>query len=164
MPTSDPSDILLQHDLWATLNVLRACEGLSEHQLHERFEIGPGSLHDTLTHMLGAIRAWTDVLAKRDLRPRAEGKRFTVAELTAGYQEANADLATQVAARPLDEVVTRVRDGKEYRFTRGAILAHVTTHGMHHRAQCLNMLRKLGVTPLPKSSVAEWTLEGDPAR
>jgi uncharacterized damage-inducible protein DinB len=35
---------------------------------------------------------------------------------------------------------------------------------MHHRAQCLNMLRKLGVTPLPKSSVAEWTLEGDEVR
>ena len=28
---------------------------------------------------------------------------------------------------------------------------------MHHRAQCLNMLRQLGVTPLPPSSVAEWT-------
>ena len=40
-------------------------------------------------------------------------------------------------------------------------LTHITTHGTHHRAQCLNMLRQLGVTPLPPSSVAEWTWLGD---
>jgi len=52
--------------------------------------------------------------------------------------------------------------GKQYAFTRGAILAHVTTHGMHHRAQCLNMLRHIGVSPLPLSSVLEWmrTVDG----
>jgi hypothetical protein len=27
---------------------------------------------------------------------------------------------------------------------------------MHHRAQCLNMLRHIGLTPLPLSSVLEW--------
>jgi uncharacterized damage-inducible protein DinB len=32
---------------------------------------------------------------------------------------------------------------------------------MHHRAQCLNMLRHLGVTPLPASSVTEWTWMGE---
>jgi uncharacterized damage-inducible protein DinB len=41
------------------------------------------------------------------------------------------------------------------------VLTHVTTHGMHHRAQCLNMLRQLGVTPLPPSSVTEWTWMGE---
>jgi uncharacterized damage-inducible protein DinB len=35
---------------------------------------------------------------------------------------------------------------------------------MHHRAQCLNMLRHLGVTPLPPSSVTEWDLMGNSAR
>jgi uncharacterized damage-inducible protein DinB len=35
---------------------------------------------------------------------------------------------------------------------------HVATHGMHHRAQCLNMLRQLGVNPLPPISVLEWIL------
>jgi uncharacterized damage-inducible protein DinB len=47
------------------------------------------------------------------------------------------------------------------RFARAAVLAHVTTHGMHHRAQCLNILRRLGVTPLRPSSVAEWTWVGE---
>ena len=64
--------------------------------------------------------------------------------------------------RPLEEMVTRrTRDGKILQLTRGAVLGQVTTHGMHHRAQCLNMLRRLGVQPLPPSSVAEWTWLGD---
>jgi uncharacterized damage-inducible protein DinB len=48
--------------------------------------------------------------------------------------------------------------------SRGGVITHVATHGMHHRAQCLNMLRQLGVTPLPKSSVVEWMVTADPNR
>jgi len=45
--------------------------------------------------------------------------------------------------------------------TRGTVVAQVTTHGVHHRAQCLNMLRRLDITPLPPSSVAEWAWLGE---
>ncbi|RMH26245.1 MAG: hypothetical protein D6693_07555 [Planctomycetota bacterium] len=41
------------------------------------------------------------------------------------------------------------------------MVTHVCTHGMHHRAQCLNMLRRLGVETLPPSSVVEWMLTAD---
>jgi uncharacterized damage-inducible protein DinB len=44
------------------------------------------------------------------------------------------------------------------------MLAHVTTHGMHHRAQCLNMLRRLEVAGLsdnlPELDVLEWQAYG----
>jgi uncharacterized damage-inducible protein DinB len=53
--------------------------------------------------------------------------------------------------------------GTPYRFTLGAMLMHVTTHGMHHRAQCLNMLRRLalpGVSDrLPEIDVLDWQLK-----
>ena len=49
----------------------------------------------------------------------------------------------------------------EYSFTRGGVLTHVATHGMHHRAQCLNMFRSLGIAPLPSNSVLEWMLMVD---
>jgi uncharacterized damage-inducible protein DinB len=62
---------------------------------------------------------------------------------------------------PLGQIVGRTRGEQEYFFTRGAVITHVTTHGMHHRAQCLNMLKHLGVSPLPLSSVAEWTRTAD---
>ena len=160
MPESDLLQILLSHDRWATAQILGACEPLTLDQFHRRFDMGPGSLHDTLTHVLGAMRAWTDTLAGQEPRPRLEtdGQRRTPEQLRALLDETAKDFADQARRRPLEETVSRtLRDGRTLTFTRAAALLQVTTHGMHHRAQCLNMLRQLGVTPLPPSSVAEWT-------
>jgi uncharacterized damage-inducible protein DinB len=156
MPTSNPLDILLRHDQWATRQILLACEKLTIDQFHQRFPMGPGSLHDTTTHIMGAMRAWNDTLAGRPRQPRLEGTKRTVGELLAILDEQCMELSRAAAAFPLDHTATISREGKEYVFSRGEILTHVTTHGMHHRAQCLNMLRQLGVSPLPLSSVIEW--------
>ena len=159
MPVSNPVEILLIHDRWATKNILGACEKISADQFHQRFEMGPGSLHATLIHVIGAMRGWSDLLASRPQRPRPDqdGTQLTPGELVKLFDESADDFSHLVHSHPLDEIVSRERNGKLYSFTRGAVLTHVTTHGMHHRAQCLNMLRQLGVTPLPPSSVMEWT-------
>ena len=72
MPTSDPATILIEQNLWATGQLIDVCAGLPPEQFHQRFEMGPGSLHDTLTHILGAMRGWSDLLAGREQRPRLE--------------------------------------------------------------------------------------------
>ena len=158
MPASDPLDILLRHNQWGTHQVLDACEPLSNEEFHQRLAIGPGSLHDTLTHIIGAMRSWGDVLAEREIRSRPEGESHSIAELRVMLDEATADLTKSAAAHPNDEVLTRERGGREYSFTRGAVLTHVTTHGVHHRAQCLNMLRQLSREELPPLSAIEWSV------
>lgn len=164
MPESDSLQILLFHDRWATSQILNACSGLSADQFRQRFDLGPGSLHDTLTHMIAAMRAWTDTLAETEHRPRldADGEQRTAGQLLVLLDESCVALAAEASRRPVADVVTRtMRNGRTASFTRGAVLAHVATHGMHHRAQCLNMLRRLGVDPLPPSSVTEWTWFGE---
>ena len=161
MAASDSLTILLAHNKWATRNIIEACAKLSHEQFHQRFEMGPGSLHDTVTHLLAAMRVWGDMLAGREQRPRLEGTERSTDELLKLLDEISADMAASAKAHAVDGLVTRIRDGKSYTFTRGAVLTHVTTHGMHHRAQCLNMLRHVGVQPLPLSSVAEWTQTAD---
>ena len=164
MPQSDVVQILLSHDRWASAQLLDACARLPADQFHRRFDIGPGSLHDTLTHVLAAMRAMTETLAGWEPRPRldADGQRRAPEQLRPLLLASSRELAAEARRRPLDETVTRrTRDGRLLVMTRGAVVAHVATHGAHHRAQCLNMLRRLGVTPLPPSSVAEWTWLGD---
>ena len=164
MPEADLLQILLSHDHWATTEILGTCGNLTADEFHRRFDIGPGSLHDTLTHIVGAMRTWTETLAGREPRPRleADGQRRTPDELRSLLKEVWRELAPEARRRPLDELVTRrTRDGRTFQITRAAVFAQVTTHGMHHRAQCLNMLRQLGVKPLPPSSVAEWTRLAD---
>ena len=164
MAESDPLQILLTHDKWATNQILEACTPLPDEAFHRRFDMGPGSLHDTLTHILGAMRTWIDTLTGAEPGPRLEAdpQRRTPAQLRALLDESCGALSAEAARRPLAEtVVRRLRTGRTIEMTRGAVLTHVTTHGMHHRAQCLNMLRQLGVTPLPPSGVAEWTWLGE---
>ena len=157
MPTTDFPSILLAHNRWANRQMLDACAGLSREQLHRPFEMGPGSLHNTLAHIAGSIRGWATMLAGAAPRPRIEkGGPYTLDQLRTLFDEATRELEDALAAHPLDGIATTERDGKHYAFARAGVLTHVTTHAMHHRAQCLNMLRHLGVGPLPHSSVVEW--------
>src|SRR6187549_1696760 len=74
---------LLDHNLYATRLTLETCRGLSSDQFHQRFEIGPGSLHDTLRHVVGAMLRWSDRIMQREVRPSIEqpGARFSVDDL-----------------------------------------------------------------------------------
>ena len=162
----DPLAISLEHNAWATREVLRACEKLTDDAWHRRFEIGPGSLHDTITHIVGAMFRWADRIdgPPRVVRPSIEdGSRRTPAELRALLDLAAADLAATAAraqVRGLSTALDVTLGGTPYRFTLGAMLMHVATHGMHHRAQCLNMLRHLAVPgvsdALPEIDLLEW--------
>jgi uncharacterized damage-inducible protein DinB len=164
MPTSNPLDVLLTHDRWAMRNLQDACTKLTSEQFHQRFEMGLGSLHDTLAHLASVTRAWGDLLAGREQRPplfeKSQPQR-TAAELSALLDEVLDEFAATARRHPVDELVTGSRGGRSYTFTRGGVITHVTTHNMHHRAQCLNMLRHVGVKPLPPSSVLEWMLMVD---
>lgn len=163
MATSDPLTIGLFRNQWATEQLLTTCAALTPEQFQHRFEIGPGSLHKTFAHMLSAMALWTQVLAGQQPGSRLEddGQIRTPQELLALLKKVSAEFESEGRRLPLDGVVTRTRDGKTFQFTRGAVLMQVITHGMHHRAQSLNMLRQLGVKPLPLSSVAEWSWSAD---
>lgn len=181
MPSSDPLHILLAHDAWATRLVLNLCRDLSREQFHQRFEIGLGSLHDNVTHMISAMRRWTDRLDGRAPRPmlhtfpgvstsEVDAKDRTVDDLLALHDAAARDFAAVSrawAAKDLGSTIHVEWPGKEgrkrYTFTRGAVIVHVCTHGTHHRAQCLNMLRHLNIPGLsdnlPDPSAVDWQAE-----
>src|SRR5438477_11338551 len=111
MLVSNPLDILLAHDRWATRQILDACGKLTPEQFHRRFEMGPGSLHDTVTHMLAAMRVWADLLAGREQRERLEGTTRSVEELRRLQDEIADDLESSARAHPLAGTVVRVRGG-----------------------------------------------------
>lgn len=164
MAQSDPLPILIETNSWAMRNLIEACRPLSHDQFHQRFEMGLGSLHATITHILSAMRGWGDMLAGREHRERLEaGGERTADQFLELFEEIDRDFRAVATAHPPDEVVRSERGGQSYAFTRGGVLTHVTTHGMHHRAQCLNMLRHLGVEELPQSAVVEWMLFVDGA-
>jgi uncharacterized damage-inducible protein DinB len=182
--SSDPLAILAAHDAWATRRLLEVCGGLSREQFHRRFPIGLGSLHDNLTHVVGVLRRWADRIEGRALRApimhmphgpaSPEAKERTAGELLAILEDAEADLRNVIERARADlgavvEVVWPARGGgggtTTYRFSKGAALKHLFTHGDWHRAQCVNMLKHLGAAGvsdrLPELAVTDWQVEAE---
>ena len=154
--------IPFRHNHWATRELLDACRPLSQERLHQRFEIGRANLHDTVAHIIGAMTRWAERISDQPVRrPHVVG-RHSIDKLVARLDDASGELE-RVARKihetdRLFEVMRVVLAENEYRFTRAAALCHVTTHGMHHRAQVLNMLRQCSVSPLPEIDVIDWEL------
>jgi uncharacterized damage-inducible protein DinB len=161
--TSDPLSALLGHNHWATHKVLGLCAGLTPEQFHQQFEIGFGSLHDTLRHMLECTRSWSTYIAALPTRPSVKpaDQRFSLDEFAALLDETTEELRILIdeSQGRLGELIYATLGGKQYPFTRGVALTHVLVHGTHHRAQCLNMLRRLGVANLPDIDVNDWQYE-----
>jgi len=121
--------------------------------------------------VVGAMLRWADRIdgPPTALRPSIEGiARRTPAELLALLEAAESGLAAsadRARARGLGTEFDVTLAGKTHRFMLGTALVHVTTHGMHHRAQCLNMLRHLGAPGisdrLPEIDPLDWQLQAE---
>ena len=158
--------ILLDHNAWATRELLVCCRKLSDEELDRPFEIGPGSIRSTLTHIVGAMRSWASRIGGQTPPPRTQ-ETLSLDELLRRCDDAATALketATRVCdEHRLREVMTFQPAGHpEYRMTRAAALVHVTTHGMHHRGQVFNMLRRLGKPIDCDLDPIEWELAERP--
>jgi uncharacterized damage-inducible protein DinB len=98
------------------------------------------------------------------VRPSIEknGRRYGPDELIELLVQADAELravaeAVTASGRWGEIMEFTTTEGRTWRFTRATAMAHVLTHGMHHRAQVLNMRRQLGLPPLGYDlDVVEW--------
>lgn len=141
------------HADWCNHAVLKACATLTDSQLDRKFEMGLGSLRATMGHILDADNWWFGnwTVGPEHLFP--DSKSLSLADITAQYSLAaarrnqyistlsDADLKRIVGAMP--------RPGVIREFPLGVAMLQIATHGNHHRAQALNMLRHCGAE-LPK--------------
>jgi|SRR5215207_10383951 len=58
----DLLDRLLEHDRWATTHLLDLCRGLTDAQLDQPFDIGHGTLRETLDHQIPNVEFWTGLM------------------------------------------------------------------------------------------------------
>jgi uncharacterized damage-inducible protein DinB len=151
----DLLDRLLGHDAWTTNELLRRCEGLTDEQLDREFDIGHRTVRATLLHIVRNVEIWSDLMAGRRVRPAQQGHSLAVR-----LHRASADLAEVargVARRcAWDDRFTDTLDDPPKEKTYGGGIAHVITHSMHHRAQVLHMLRRLGARDVPEGDVLSW--------
>jgi uncharacterized damage-inducible protein DinB len=158
----DILDRLLGHDAWTTRQLLLRCRELSDEQLDREFDIAHRSVRATLLHIVRNMEVWTDLIAEQPIRKNEgdvpEGR--SVEGMLRRLDSAAGDLAA-IASRlaregRLDDFFVDHLDNPPRKKPYGGEIVHVITHSMHHRAQLLYMLRRLGVQNLIEGDVLSW--------
>lgn len=149
--------------------LLDAATTLDEDSLHRTFGIGQGSIWKSLTHLYAAEHVWLEALlgdphatlagdrpgelpgSQRDgsgIRSLSD-LRVQWDELGSRWDVYLAGLATQNLDEAIAKVSTSSGHGQKL-FTRKAdVLLHLSLHAQYTTAQIINMLCRLGISPLP---------------
>jgi uncharacterized damage-inducible protein DinB len=157
----DLLDRLLGHDEWTTGELLRRCGELTDDQFHAQFDVGLGSIHRTLVHVIGNIRVWSDLMRSGTTDgATSEWRERDLGGLVEAFRDSYtgfASLARQLQAdgRLNEEWVDSLDDPPQTKTYGGAIL-HVITHNMHHRGELMHMLDRSGVRDLPEGDLLTW--------
>ncbi len=153
---------LLRHDAWTTRSLLALSSGLSDAELDREFDIGHRSLRRTFVHMIGNMECWCDLMTGKPQRWSAQAAPpvSTVSGLTNRLDVVAEQLLalgrSVTSERREDDFFVDYLDKPPTRKPLGAGLLHVATHGMHHRAHCLYIMRNLGVKGLIEGDVISW--------
>lgn len=133
---------------WAMGVILDAAQKVPDSELDRDFAMGPGTLRKSIQHMIDAERWWlANWETDQSPFPRGEAPR-SLAEMqslfsdTARSRDAFLSTLDEESAR---RVVRVTAGGPVSCFRVTESLLQLCGHGTHHRAQCLNMLRQLGV-------------------
>ncbi len=151
-------DRLLGHDLAATREMLNLCLDLTEAQFDQEFDAGWRTLRRTFDHMISNVEVWTDLMLERPVRRNSgqDSVRELLARLDSSYAEF-AQFARRIENEGrLDDLWTDVLDDPPAQKSFGGAIGHVITHNMHHRAEILHMLHRLGLHNLPEGDLMGW--------
>jgi uncharacterized damage-inducible protein DinB len=158
----DLLDRLLGHDAWTTRELLLRSRHLTDDELDREFDIGHGTLRCTFLHIIRNMEVWTDLIsgvpvhddAGADAGGRSIDGRLKRLDVVVPRLQR---VARRIAdAGQLDELWIDHLDDPPTEKSYGSAIVHLATHGMHHRAQVLFLLRKLGVTGLPEGDAFSW--------
>ena len=147
----DILDRYLGYEAWTLRYFIERCRELAPSQLHQPFDIGHGTVHDTINHIIVNIEVWTDLMRERpvrDLPPIAANPDSYLQRFDAAMADF-ADYARLLAAEGrLDETYLDVLDTPPQSKTSGGTLLHVLTHTTVHRWEIQHMLQRLGISDL----------------
>ncbi len=116
--------------------------------------MGPGSIRSALYHIWAAERVWLDRWAKGGVPRLSQPEAgLSIAELRRRAEQTAAERDAFLASRTEADLAAPLAftnlKGESYSLPLAGQMLHVVNHGIHHRAQFVNMVRQVG-GPVPK--------------
>lgn len=150
----------LRHNDWANGQVLNAAAGLSDEKLDKAMEMGRGSLRSQLLHIWAGESVWLARWQGRTETPWPnENEKAPVASILQRfetvYAERNRFLGGLNDAALAQMVTYRDSKGSLFKASLADMITQAIVHSAHHRAQVVNMIRRLGGQP-PELDYMMW--------
>ena len=144
-------DDLYRSNSWANARIVALCDGLTDAQLDEPHEMGLGSLRNTVFHILTAEEIWLERWNAVPWRPfPTDAAGLPIPEMGQRLERVAAERQALIDRERADgwQRKCEYKDsrGDAYRDRLGGLLLHVANHGIYHRAQALNYLKRFGRT------------------
>ena len=151
----DLLDRLLEHDRWATDQLLVVSSGLTDAQLDQEFDVGHRTLRETFQHLIFNIEAWTDVIEGQPVQvERGDPAIAALRERHNGAYDEFAALARRVRDEGQMEELFADHFGERMRY--GGAIVHVVLHNAEHRTDALHILSRLGLPEVPEVDHGLW--------
>ena len=137
--------------------MLLACKPLPDELLDREFDIDQRSIRKTFVHIIANMEDWTDLLCER---PVQEKTGETIPELLERLSVASRDFANvarKVAREQrYDDGLLDTLDNPPRLKTFGGVIGHLITHSMHHRAQVMYLMEKVGLQEHIEGDLLSW--------
>jgi uncharacterized damage-inducible protein DinB len=149
----------LGYEAWTLRHFISRCGELSSPQLRQPFDIGHGTVYDTLDHIIRNLESWTDLMREQPVRrlpPLEESSEGWLQRFDAAMADFT-DCARMLAAEGrLDESYVDVLDTPPKSKSFGGTLLHVLTHTTVHRWEIQHMLQRSGLDDLLEGDTLSW--------
>ena len=180
-------DIYIDYETETTRHFIEKCRELTHEQLHQTFDIGHGTLYDTIVHIIDNTGGWTQLMREVPLgRPSddSEGTEESGEVGEGGDAEASGEVnevdglleyydgvmayftgtvQAIVADNRLDGTFEDHRWGDPVTTRLDRAILHVLTHNTVHHSEMQHMLQRLGVTNMRDGDLMEWGFISDDA-
>ena len=153
----DILDRLLGHDTWTTRQLLLACQSLPDKSLDREFDIDQGSLRKTFLHIVENMEVWTDLICERPVQERTGSTVPELIERLSIISRDFANMARRIAREQrYDDCFVDTLDDPPRLKTFGGAIGHLLTHSMHHRAQIMFLMERVGLKEHIEGDLLSW--------
>lgn len=141
---------IYEHNRWANLTLIDACENLTPEQLDSLDDVGfYGSIADTLNHLVSAEGryVWRLQGSPPDAEPPREDGFPGVRELRRRADKSGTALIELAVSAAGETKMTTKMGEREFSFNANLVKIQAINHATEHRAQIATLLTQLKITP-----------------
>jgi len=139
---------LIHQNNWANLQVLEACEQLSDELLDTHISGAYGTIRETLTHIIQAEAGYIRLLTNNRPEPSfqwEDGPSFV--EIKAYAVEVGQALLAAAEQTPLNHPVSHEWNGEQYDYNALLVFIQALNHGIEHRVNITTVLNQQEKNP-----------------